>query len=127
MDKLTYRQAYDKIIDAYFRNEIKPEDPQFCFCGTLCDNFPGWYGCRLDEWHYPSHGYKGEDFVKMERALCDQTKPFGAGNDSPEYEQALFAGMSAALDVLKEIHRSRGENVDEDIPAFTKRELSKVL
>lgn len=42
---------------------------------------------------------------------------------SMNYEEGLFEGMVKALEVLKEIHRSRGENVDEEIQAFTKRNL----
>lgn len=41
-----------------------------------------------------------------------------------QYEAALFAGMSAALDVLKQIHIERGEVIDE-VPVFTKRQLAK--
>lgn len=130
MEKLTYRQAYDKIIEAYFKDEIEPLDGNFCFCGNLCDNTSDWMGWQEN---YDSHGYAGGDFDRMEHALFAGMKRV-AGVDSvcyiphtsPIYEEALFAGMSAALDVLKEIHRSRGENVDEDIPAFTKRELVKI-
>lgn len=40
--KLTYRQAYDKIIDAYFKGEIRPMEAMFCFCGILSDNSSVW-------------------------------------------------------------------------------------
>jgi len=39
---MTYKQAYDKIIDAYFKDEIKPMDSNFCFCGTLHGAKRGW-------------------------------------------------------------------------------------
>lgn len=128
MNTLTYPEAYNKIIEAYFKDEIQPLDAHFCFCGTLCNNSSGWFGLPR-ALHYPLAGYSGDDFVKMERALLDTM------SDNPDerfpytyeknYEELLFKGMSAALDVLKEIHRSRGENVDEGIPAFTKRKLTK--
>lgn len=134
MDKLTYRQAYDKIIQAYFKDEIKPNDLAFCFCGTLQGS---------DKWYFPiSYAnillYTGKEYKRMEHALfeafeeyADQSFPcFHVDYNEetiPDYEERLFKGMSAALDVLKEIHRSRGENVDEVIPAFTKRELAKAL
>lgn len=38
MERLTYKQAESKIFDAYFRDEIRPLSPEFCFCGTLCNN-----------------------------------------------------------------------------------------
>lgn len=124
MEKLTYKQAYDLIIEAYFKDEIKPYRRSFCFCGTLAGN-KFWDDT-------PIHGYSVSDFGKMEMALltplgCRIYKPGltagGISEGDIEYEDLLFAGMSAALDVLKEIHRSRGENVDE-LPALTKRVLS---
>lgn len=125
---MTYKQAYDKIIDAYFKDEIKPYDPAFCFCGTLCDNSVNWFLNPCTE-HYTSHGYLGKDFVKMEVALWstlinDEGQPLHE-EGTPEFELELFDGMSAALDVLKEIHESKGEIVDEPIETFKKRELSQ--
>ena len=119
MKKTTYAQAYNLIIDAYFKDEINPGNPFFCFCGTLCDNTHAWYGSRMSGYHYGSHGYTGDDFVRMEKALCSNQR--NKGND-PHYEDSLFNGMCAALEVLKEIHRSRGEDVDS-VPEFTKRQL----
>lgn len=150
MQTLTYRQAYDKIIEAYFKDEIQPMNPDFCFCGTLSGS-NGWAGPRDEQdksrINYrdkqlpfiPSeHNYSRKEYVEMERAILSELRSCGifeigrdagdwAGHlqqNAPNYEDALFNGMCAALDVLKEIHRSRGENVDEEIPAFTKRELT---
>lgn len=126
MDKLTYRQAYDKIIDAYFKDQMEPYEPNFCFCGNLCDNTNDWFYGMPSETKQPyaaSHGYSGGQLYLMEQALLRHVAP----GPYLEYEDDLFKGMSAALDVLKEIHRSRGENVDEDIPAFTKRQLAKAI
>ncbi len=137
---MTYNEAYDKIITAYFRDEIKPYNGQFCFCGTLAgfdkrDNgtYNGWF---IDK-------YSGHDLQKMEDGLLltiynvvggnsgSKYNPFGEAISDldrlktlahPKYEDALFAGMCAALEVLKEIHRSRGEDVD-NVPVFTKRSL----
>lgn len=41
----------------------------------------------------------------------------------PKYEDDFFKGMTAALEVLKDIHRSRGEDVD-GVKVFTKRVLA---
>lgn len=128
---MTYQQAYNKIIEAYFKDEIKPLNAQFCFCGTLqgdCD----W---RREE---GSKNYTTSEYGKMERALffkfpvicegpgalvhSDFNKELSEIKKLSDYEDRLFAGMSAALDVLKEIHRSLGENVD-DVPVFAKRVL----
>lgn len=128
---MTYQQAYSKIIDAYFKDEIKPFDSKFCFCGTLNNGEELW-GDGFPENKF----YSGLEYDKMEKALFDGMNEIyfdatnGGWNEIEHKtigEDALFNGMCKALDVLKEIHRSRGENVDEDIPAFTKRELAKVL
>jgi len=121
MNKLTYKEAYDLVIEAYFRDEIRPLEAQFCICGTLCGNDSGWY---LDSYkpNYVNAGYTGRELKMIEEPLIDH---FIDDEDNPEYENALFNGMCAALEVLKKIHRERGENVDE-LPALTKRQLEKV-
>lgn len=128
---MTYQQAYSKIITAYFKDEIVPLDSTFCFCGTLCDNTTDWAGLFNN---CDSHGYKGKDFDRMEQALFKGIRITSKVNSivllsryDETYEDALFVGMCAALDELRKIHADRGENVDEDIPAFTKRELVKAL
>lgn len=117
MEKLTYKQAYDKIIEAYFKDEIKPYDPKFCFCGTLnkgCDDYWKTYDIKLDGIYY-----YGAELQKLEEALFSKLPRYCPDRG----EEKLFAGMCAALDVLKEIHRERGENVDE-LPTLTKRQLA---
>lgn len=131
---MNYKTAYNKIIDAYFKDEIKPLDPKFCFCGTLCDNSMKWQDNRFEEFswgedkpEYIGHHYKYpmpytiSEFKKMEWELIitrNRARVFKNLNE----EDALFEGMCAALDVLKKIHRERGENVDEEMP-LTKRQL----
>lgn len=128
MKKLTYKEAYDKIIEAYFKDEIIPLNPSFCFCGTLCNNTHEW-SYRTREQHNDGFGYKGDDFVKMEEALLHtmmwgKREWYGGDRnryDDPSlYEDALFAGMCAALEVLKQIHKERGEDVN-GVQEFTKR------
>jgi hypothetical protein len=135
MEKLTYKQAFDKITEAYIKGEIQPYDSTFCFCGTLstskCWNQPEY--CNYDELEY-----RKDQYINMEMALLTAlgNTPSGRGefywrgdgdgaNSEPstEYENKLFAGMCAALEVLKQIHIERGEIIDET-PAFTKRQLA---
>jgi len=125
MQRLTYQQAYDKIIQAYFRDEIKPKDSCFCFCGNLCDNSNAWHHGNGFLNHKPSHGYSGKELIRMEVALMfNSTLMEEYGKEgSKEYEDALFIAMCAALEVLKQIHKERGEDVD-GVPEFTKRNLS---
>lgn len=136
--QLTYQQAYDKIIEAYFKDEIQPYSGTFCFCGTLCDNDSDWWGMAILQ-NLPYNNYRGHELYSMEDALLvtimnltqkGEDKYYSLMDGArtaivthPNYENALFAGMSAALDVLKEIHRSRGEDVDNISKPFTKRQL----
>lgn len=124
---MTYKEAYDKIIQAYFRDEIKPMNPKFCFCGTLAGGQNWGDFCRP---HNASTRYTYDEFINMEAALLDTIDsimgiPNKAKQELPIYEVAMFEGMCAALEVLKQIHLSRGENVDdvEGVGEFKKREL----
>ncbi len=120
---MTYQQAYNKIIDAYFKDEILPLDPRFCFCGTLCDNTDKWFGFTRRN-HRNSHGYRGSDFVRMETVLLDTLdEEIGAVNTGhPLYEVTLFEAMCNTLIELKQIHIERGEVIDE-VPEFIRRVL----
>lgn len=125
---MTYKEAEGKIFDAYFRDEIKPYDNKFCFCGTLSPD---------DLWHHQfingetKYFYTEREYSMMERALLDEIHILAGESknmihvfieESPDWEDILFKSMCAALEVLKDIHRERGEKVDEDL-ILTKRNL----
>lgn len=129
---MTYNEAYNKIIDAYFKDEIETMDPEFCFCGTLASN-EDWVSFKILK-SRPSF-YSYHEYGRMEKALFSPFKNIIWEHNCSikvideddiesrsDYEDKLFNGMCAALEVLKQIHKDRGENVDEEIP-FTKREL----
>lgn len=135
---MLYAEAYDRILQAYFRDEIKPFNAEFCFCGTLQGNM-GW----VYDWAVVN--YTATEYDKMEAALLGQFFKFGVlptadrgtwiGCGSIEvsrmqkhkdYEDVLFNGMCAALEVLKQIHIERGEDV-EGVVEFKKRELVKAI
>lgn len=133
MNTLTYIEARDKIWNAYFRDEIKPCAPEFCFCGTL----EGGYNWLFED---KAINYSVKQYGEMERALFSHfpniiwQKPGGLINQLEggwlddifrlrNYEELLFSGMLAALEVLKQIHRERGEPIPEDEPLLTKRNL----
>ena len=131
MNTLTYKQAFDLITEAYIKGEIKPFDPKFCFCGTLCGNRTTWASVGFRKQH---HNYSLKQYGQMERALFS---PFpeitwlSNGDldysvrveDLPYFEEKLFKGMTAALEVLRQIHIERGEVIDET-PVFAKRQLA---
>lgn len=120
---MNYKQAFDKITEAYIRGEIQPFSPEFCFCGTLCGGREWYRGVRfpLVVNQFPHSGYSGLELGTMEKALLDEV--WDVLERSEQYEEKLFSGMSAALDVLKQIHIERGEIIDE-VPEFTKRALT---
>jgi hypothetical protein len=117
----SYAQQYEKIIQAYFRDEIKPMDHNFCFCGTLSPD-ADWDSAETDKYPYS----KGE-YSLMEDALLTNISIRNCHRMlvpdqlvDKDYENQLFAGMCASLEVLKQIHISRGEIIDQT-PVFTKR------
>jgi len=122
MNTPTYKEQFDKITEAYIKGEIEPYRANFCFCGTLCDNSSSWFGICEVEHHNYKH-YNGEEYVMMEVALLDTLRD--VDRVDIEWEDKLFEGMVAALEVLKEIHISKGEIIDET-PKFSKRELLKL-
>lgn len=130
---MTFKEAYDKIIEAYFKDEIKPYDIEFCFCGTLAYN-----GNTV--WNFWTNDvYSKNELEEMEYVLLKKISDLTIGGNDifqgspknrhkvlghPEYENAVFCGMRAALDVLRKIHESRGEVIEPF--EFKKRELATV-
>jgi len=128
--KLTYRQAYDRIVDAYFKDEIRICDSCKCFVGNLLGGTYVWNGCRTIESRLTTihentksgmlllneYGYTPLQITQLEGVFME----FNTWDD----EEDIFRGMCAALDMLKKIHEESGETV-EPIP-FKKRELINV-
>jgi hypothetical protein len=128
---MTYKESKDKIIAAYFNNEIEPYEMEFCFCGTLAyDN----YAC---DWSVDF--YTKRELKDMEKALLQTIKDETVGEicdmyglergnrlrvvrnkiqAHPNYETALFNGMVNALEVLKQIHINKGEEIEEEEDNF---------
>lgn len=111
---------------------------QFCFCGTLAPD-RRWRqqdGLRDTEKEYP---YTILEYERMETGLFDgmnmlfctrisahsYPSDFNGLVNHPQFENAIFNGMSMALDVLKTIHQERGEDVDGEQTQFIKRNLKK--
>lgn len=66
MNTLNYQQARSKILDAYFKDEIKPLDAKFCFCGTLSPD-ENWY--QNYTYSEVSRPYTYFEYERMEKAL----------------------------------------------------------
>lgn len=121
-NKLTYIEARDKIWNAYFKDEIEPLDANFCFCGTLCENKTDWFHDSPEKEHKDYGSYTGKEYGKMEFPMLNIDSYRG----DPDYEDRLFEGLLESLEVLKQIHRERGEVIPEDEPLLTKRKLVTV-
>jgi len=94
MNTPTFREQFDKITEAYIKGEIRPYDPSFCFCGTLCDNKYNWFGaCQYK--HFDYKHYSGEYYLKMEVALLSKVEEVVA-SEGYLYENKLFEGISAS-------------------------------
>ncbi len=139
-----FSEQYDKIIRAYFKDDIKPYHAGFCFCGTIGINIEL---SGIDRLVWSNDWYSNEEYNEMEYLLLSTIRNYTIGksacsiygrNNSEDseylyssresikshenYENALFEGMSSALDALKKIHISKGEIIEET-PVFEKRVL----
>lgn len=132
----SYKTQFNKITEAYIKDEIRPMDRSFCFCGTLENGDYKW----IDEKTAIGLTYTYQEYSRMEDALLNELTDFHVykigddgwhGNACPElsnpaeYEPALFKGMCNALEVLKQIHIEKGEVID-DTPQFKKRQLATI-
>lgn len=61
-----YQTQFNKITEAYIKDEIKPLDPQFCFCGTLSPD-SNWRNKELFTKH--EYDYSWNEFGEMEQSL----------------------------------------------------------
>lgn len=136
----SYETKFNKITEAYIKGEIEPYSASLCFCGTLADHDLDWDIKTIN-------GYNPKQFVKMEYALLSTilTETLGGNPENkihlyglgegvcrteilrhPNYEAALFNGMVAALEVLKQIHIEHDEVIDEQKTKSQKRTLQTV-
>lgn len=64
--KPTYQQQYNKLTEAYIRNEVNPFANCKCFVGNLLNNNSQWHSCRVfektDDRGYPDLS-RGEENV----------------------------------------------------------------
>lgn len=137
MNTPTYKEQFDKITEAYIKGNIEPYKSNFCFCGTIApeeyssEGFKNWnnYDGKFVQ---SKHFYSLIEYGQMEEALFIPLNAYNGRTSSLSglrlteedegYEDALFTGMCDALDVLKQIHISKGEIID-DVPVFKKRKI----
>lgn len=137
MNKPTFKEQSEKIIQAYLKCEIYPGDACACFVGNLLNNKVEW----IDGRHSFEYGkvepheymrataikcinlesnslYTLQDILKLEENFMIRVSMKYAGS----YEDRLFNSMISTLEMLKQIHISKGEVIEDEI-TLQKREL----
>lgn len=131
---ITFKQQFDKLTEAYIRNEVNPYDSCACFIGNLLNNNDGWadaLACGTARAVYKpaeianairnenmlisvikneAEGfYSPLDIVRLEKNFMDF---FWGRPRCIEPEELLFMAFDSTLDMLKQIHESKGEIVE---------------
>lgn len=146
----TFIEQYDKIVTAYLKNELDPFLCKACFVGNLLNNMEEWLECRvLDQMTKPrrtfdfyfdmgkrcidnqSNGlYTPNEIIELERNFLTvllTNLPVNNGycknywNKVYNQEDRLYAAMESTLIMLREVHESKGEIVENY--QFNPREL----
>lgn len=126
----TYAQQWQKITSAYLNDTLDPYRNCACFIGNMLNGKFSWSLGRTIDGDYrvvPSFNkrhiiiaeeciakeagglYTIEDICRLE----DNFLQFAiAAPCSPNYENALYEAMVSTLELLRQIHISKGEDVD---------------
>lgn len=151
MEKPTFRQQYDKIVNAYLQNKLNPLSSCACFIGNLLNGATLWSSGRSwssgGDGKFPNFGepyiipdmgisnppsecvfresnglYSLEEVVTLEKIfLLSLGKHYEDVTQSMSDENRLFQAMEVTLEALKKLHELKGEIVEEY--TFKKREL----
>lgn len=127
----SYNEMFNKITEAYISGKLEPCNSCACFIGNMLNGKYGWADKRIlsnpiialkpDEYETVFGFYTMSEIVSMEENFL-HTINLSDGQKSNKYEDTLFMAMETTLDMLKSIHESKGEIIDE-APVFTKRQL----
>lgn len=140
MNKPTFKEQSEKIIQAYLKCEIEPMNPCGCFVGNLLNNTREWrkgigfvYGTtsadvtlKLEAMRSISKESKNlyslQEIADIEENFMTIVTGYGNHLGYDYSEEALFEAMVSTLEMLKQIHISKGEQIEEEI-TLQKREL----
>lgn len=122
----TYKEQFDKITRAYINGELKPWDACACFIGNIFNN--------TEDWIYAlprNKGFHGSDKISRGvRQIREQSNYTPEEIEMLEYnflniysdvfnnrkrcrtEETLYNAMVSTLEMLRQIHISKGENVE---------------
>lgn len=124
----TYKQQFDKLTEAYIKGEVNPMDRCACFVGNLLGG-KNWNDIIDRQGFYTADEIGNIEWefmfnsTKQKLGVRCWLRNFGDNPlavPSAEDEQILFESFSHTLEVLKQIHISKGEIIDA-APEFKKR------
>jgi len=147
----TFEEQYQKIVSAYYKNELNPLQSCACFIGNMLNNNETW--SRGRDFYNRSHGwnimeecdksqvesaleclkqesnsfYTIADIIKLEQNFLRISIPINCIINAHGHkirEDNLFKAMESTLEMLREIHESKGEIVKDY--NFVKREVVNV-
>ena len=148
MNTPTYKQQFDKLTEAYIMGNVDPWECKACFVGNLLGG-DQWEDIRsgamaktvqtgtpnkvssnykahlaIDFIKERSNGlYTPEEIISLEATFLHS---YGFDRGGSVDENALFISFEKTLNLLKQIHISKGEIID-DAPVFQKRTLTPEL
>ncbi len=147
MNRPTFQQQYNKIVSAYYKNQLDPFEACACFIGNMLDNTAGWVHCRKLEFETDEDGmcdirsieYWLQGGGVVPRTILTLKPYFYTGIDialmednflriyvlGGKTEDSLFEAMESTLIILKEIHKRNGELIKDY--NFEKRNLEAVV
>lgn len=145
MNTPSYKEQWDKLTKAYINDEVNPYDECACFVGNLLNGSSNWAACRMGDAYRGASKvyfdatfndyYTSYDIVALENTFMGiiwgyvrphyviETGCAYAYNHLEEKEEILFKAFEKTLELLKQIHISKGENVEEEFE-FKKRQLA---
>ncbi len=144
---IKFREQFDKIVNAYMKNELVATVCTACFVGNLLNNKEHWAAgrnvftgriadledsmdirkarlCILNE---GGGMYTHQEILDLERIFLTTLQEGKNYNydlciKGDNFEARLFNAMEVTLEHLKQLHILKGEII-EDEPIFTKRQL----
>jgi hypothetical protein len=141
MNKPTFKEQSEKIIQAYLKCGIEPMNPRGCFVGNLLNNTKEWrkgigfvYGTttadvtlKLEAMRSISKESKNlyslQEIADIENNFMTIVTGHWSHMGSDYSEDELFEAMISTLELLKQIHILKGEVIEEEI-VLQKRELA---
>lgn len=131
---ITFKTQYEKLVKAYISDKVEPNESGACFIGNLLNGAGEWM-CFKHAVYWQSRDaevqnalfviqqesdntYTPKELLQIEGAFMRVWRRYG------ENEESLFKAFEHALMLLRKLHESKGEVIEDY--GFKKRELACV-